>query len=299
MLKVLILWILILLSTFHPLNAQKDSVPASRKKILVAGTTVLWTTSTIGLYSLWYKDYPSTTFHTFNDNAEWLQMDKAGHFVTANITGSLGYTAFRWAGYDEKKALWIGGSLGWLFLTTIEVMDGFNSQWGFSWGDMICNTAGSLSFILQQQRWKEQPVMFKASFHATSLAGYRPDLLGEQWYEEVLKDYNGQTYWVCVNPASITGQSIYIPKWLNIALGYSAYGMLGGRTNPGGHNGQLLPQVDRYRRYFLSPDLSLSRLPFKNRTLIAICKTLDFIKLPLPALEYNKKKGFIFHPLYF
>src|ERR1035437_7802121 len=32
-----------------------------------------------GLYELWYKDYPQSKFHLFNDNAEWMQMDKGGH----------------------------------------------------------------------------------------------------------------------------------------------------------------------------------------------------------------------------
>src|SRR5690349_20178397 len=35
------------------------------------------------LYQQWYKDYPQSSFHLFNDGDEWLQMDKAGHAGSA------------------------------------------------------------------------------------------------------------------------------------------------------------------------------------------------------------------------
>ena len=278
-------------------NAQNDSTLKVRKKILTLGTVALWAGGSTGLYYLWYKDYPSSSFHTFNDNAEWLQMDKAGHFVTSNITGSIGYTALKWAGYGENKALWMGGVSGWFFLTTLEVMDGFNAQWGFSWGDVAANTAGSLAFILQQKYWKEQKIIFKDSYHATSLADLNPDLLGNQLYEQMIKNYNGQTYWMSINLRSIKPSADYIPAWLNLALGVSAYGMLGGRNNNIGI--PYLPDSDRYRRVFLSPDISLSHLNIHNKTLKFICKALDIIKFPAPTIEYNKKKNFVFHWLYF
>ncbi len=32
----------------------------------------------------------------------------------------------------------------------IEVSDAFMAEWGFSWGDMLANTAGSAFYVLQQ-----------------------------------------------------------------------------------------------------------------------------------------------------
>jgi uncharacterized protein YfiM (DUF2279 family) len=295
-----ILFVLLFVLTFSLITyAQNDSVLRRRKLAVTLGTATAWAAGSLALYSLWYKDYPSSSFHSFNDNAEWMQMDKAGHFFTAAATAAIGYEAFTWAGYHHEKALWIGTGIGWSFLTTLEILDGFNTQWGFSWGDMAANSLGSLSMLLQQCYWKEQKVYFKASFHHTRLSGYRPDLLGKNWYEEVVKDYNGQTYWISVNPASFNLGKSCLPAWLNIAVGYGAYGMLGGRENPPAHQGSTLLSYDRYRRYFLSPDIAFSRLPVKNKTLKVFLKTLDYIKIPLPTLEYNSSKGFQIHPLYF
>jgi hypothetical protein len=49
----------------------------------------------------------------------------------------------------------------------------------------------------------------------------------------MLKDYNGQTYWLSVNLHSFYKGS-KIPKWLNLAIGYGANGML---TGNGENNG--------------------------------------------------------------
>ena len=43
--------------------------------------------SLIILSNTWYKNYPHTSFHTFNDAGEWLQVDKFGHAWTAYNTG--------------------------------------------------------------------------------------------------------------------------------------------------------------------------------------------------------------------
>ncbi|MHC1708099.1 MAG: DUF2279 domain-containing protein [Bacteroidales bacterium] len=283
----------------HFAYSQNDSIKKERQIALLIGTASVWAASTTCLYYQWYADYPTSKFHSFNDNAEWLQMDKAGHFVTAGITTTMGYSAFRWAGYSEKKALLLGGGLSVLFLSSIEIMDGFNKQWGFSWGDMLANTTGSIFPIVQQLYWNEQRISFKASYHSSSLAVYRPDLLGKQWYEQIIKDYNGQTYWISVNPSSFVKNRSILPGWLNVAFGYGATGMLGGRVNPPSYHNNPLPELSRYRKFFIGPDISLTRLPIKNKTLKAICKTLDFIKLPMPSLEYNKTDGFIFHFMYF
>jgi hypothetical protein len=39
----------------------------------------------------------------------------------------------------------------------------------------------------------------KFSFHTTQYAQYRPNVLGSSLAEQILKDYNGQTYWLSVN----------------------------------------------------------------------------------------------------
>jgi len=83
-----------------------------------------------GLYSAWYKDYPQTHFHTFNDSREWLQVDKVGHLYSAYIASRGSMEMWRWTGIERKKRIWIGGMSGAVYLTVIETLDGFSSNWG-------------------------------------------------------------------------------------------------------------------------------------------------------------------------
>jgi hypothetical protein len=65
------------------------------------------------------------------------------------------------------------------------------------------------------------------SFHQTKFASQRPEALGAALNEQILKDYNGQTYWFSFNIHSFTKDSFF-PKWLNLAFGYGGEGMLYG-----------------------------------------------------------------------
>src|SRR6476620_6964690 len=56
-----------------------DSLKTQRSDGVIISETVLAGTALFVLNELWYADYPRSDFHFVNDNAEWLQMDKAGH----------------------------------------------------------------------------------------------------------------------------------------------------------------------------------------------------------------------------
>jgi len=265
---------------------------------VVSTEAVLYAGSMIGLNSLWYANYPRSSFHFFNDNNEWQQMDKVGHMTTAYTTGRIGMELFKWSGVERKKAIWYGGALGWVYQGTIEVLDGFSSQWGFSWGDFGANTVGSMLFIGEELVWNEQRIVPKFSFHQTSYAQYRENELGSNLQENILKDYNGQTYWLSTNLSSFMNEENKFPKWLNLAVGYGAEGMTGAVFNPPfDKNGNSLPQFDRYRKFYLSLDADLTRIKTKSCFLKAVFKTIGFIKIPAPTLEFSEKgiKGYLLY----
>jgi len=263
----------------------------NRKRLLFASTTTAagYGATVTGLNTLWYNDYPRGDFHFFNDNVDWMQMDKAGHALTSYQLGRYGYEVLKWTGLEEKPAIWIGGNLGLFFLTTVEVMDGYSEEWGFSSGDGLANLAGTSLFIGQQLAWGEQRMALKFSYSGTDYAVFRPETLGSGGLESVLKDYNGQTIWLSVNPSSFWRKEKLFLPWLNIALGYGANGMLGGDNNPSFNSaGDALPQTDRYRQYYLSLDIDLSRIKTKNAFLKTIFSVVGFIKIPAPAVELSQ-----------
>jgi hypothetical protein len=267
-------------------------IPSYRKDrlvLVVSSEAILYAGSLIGLNELWYKDYPRSSFHFFDDSNEWLQMDKAGHATTSYYIGRVGIGLMNWTGVSRKKAIWYGGMLGSLYQTTIEVLDGYSSEWGFSVADFGANTAGSLLCVAQQLAWGEQRIVLKYSFMPSEYSQYRPEILGSNLQENLLKDYNGQTYWLSLNPSSFMGKETKFPKWLNVAIGYGANGMTGGDFNPPyiDERGNQI-YIERYRQFYLSLDVDLTRIKTRSRFLKAVFYSVGFIKIPAPALEFNR-----------
>lgn len=256
-------------------------------------------TSLGGLSVLWYTDYPQSSFHFINDNKEWLQMDKISHATAAYFISKTSYDLLRWPGVERKKAIWYGGATGFTYLAVVELLDGFSAEWGASLGDLTANTLGSAAFVGQQLAWDEQRILLKWSYHASKYAQYRPNTLGRNFPERFLKDYNGQTCWLSVNVHSFLPDDSKFPKWVNLALGYSADGMLGGKANPVEINGITLPSFERTRQYFLSFDLDLSRIETRSKALNMIFNLIGVLKMPFPAIEYNSKNEWILHGIYF
>lgn len=298
-LLISLLGLLIFTSSFGQIKSDTSEIRKGRLigvSALAVGTYVGGIT---GLYYLWYKDYEQSSFHTINDNKAWLQVDKVGHSFSAYQMGRVGYTAFRWAGLDEKRSVWIGGTYGFVFLTTVELFDGFSANWGFSWGDVIANAAGTGLFIGQQLGWKEQRIQLKFSYTPSKYTQYNPDLLGSNGPEKFLKDYNAQTYWLSVNPQSFSSSRKIFPKWLNIAVGYGGKGMTGTYYNPEEVNGEAIPSFMRTRQFYLSLDLDLTKIKTRSEFLRLVLEVANMIKIPFPTLEYNTEDGLEFHAIYF
>ena len=269
----------------------------SRGRLLGIGLAGSYSIGMSGLYATWYKNYPSSSFHLFNDNNEWLQMDKVGHVGSVYYLSRWTSGLVRWTGVSEKKAALYGTGTAYLFLTTIEVFDGFSAQWGVSPGDIAANTLGAGIYLSQQLVWNEQRITFKFSWHEDPLAKLRPETFGSTLPEKVLKDYNGQTYWLSGNIKSLFGLQ-KMPAWLNVAVGYGAGGMLTAERDEATPEGRI-DTGNRYRQFYLSPDIDWTRIPTRSQTLKTVFKVINFIKIPAPALEYRSNGNWKIHGLYF
>ncbi|WP_298879699.1 DUF2279 domain-containing protein [uncultured Polaribacter sp.] len=272
---------------------KSDTLNKKRRNSIIITESIMAGGALIALNQLWYKDYPRSSFHFKNDNNDWKQMDKIGHFMTSYYVGKIGMEVLDWAGVSKKNQLIYGATYGFAFLTAVEVLDGFSEEWGASPGDILANAAGPGLLIGQELLWQEQRITLKYSFHQTEFAKQRPNTLGENYLQQALKDYNGQTYWLSANIWSFNKESSF-PKWLNIALGYGAEGMLYGNTN----NTNPIPQ-EPYRQFYLSLDVDLTKIKTNSEFLKSIFSVVNFIKIPAPTLEINTKSGIKFHYLYF
>lgn len=283
------------------------SPAVTRKRVWLVGSAnvVGYGTAMIGLYNAWYKNYPQTGFHTFNDFGEWKQVDKVGHFYSAYIESRASMELWRWTGIDRKKRIWIGGMSGAFYQTVIETLDGFSAGWGWSWGDFGANILGSGTLVAQELAWNDQRIKFKFSFHRKSYAdpelnARSNSLFGKSSAEKLIKDYNGQTYWASINLKSFFPKS-RLPEWLSLSVGYGAEGLFGARENLGkDDNGNIIfnrPDVARYRQWYFAPDIDLSKIKTKSKALNFLFTTLSAFKFPAPAIMFSKNglKGYFLY----
>lgn len=261
--------------------------------------SAIGTVITIGLNYLWYKKFPHSRFHYFNDNNEWLNMDKVGHATTAYNVAAIQSDVLHWGGVRAGTAALIGTATALGFMTMIEIMDGHSDAWGFSKGDMIANLAGCLLFEGQQLLWKEQRISLKYSYHGTIFPKYHPAELGSNLPQRMLKDYNGQTYWLSFNIGSFLPASANFPNWLNASVGYGAEGMTGASKNPTEVNGKPIPSFQRYRQFYFSFDTDLYRVNGLSPLATTLLKVNRTLKMPAPALEWNEVQGLQLHPFYY
>ncbi len=286
------LLLLIINTLAYPLAANSDSLDSQRMRIALISKGSLYAGSLIGLNELWYSEYERSSFQFHNDNADWLQMDKAGHAISTYTISLISSDVFIWTGMEPSKAAIWGSVTGFSYLAIIEILDGFSAGWGASMGDVAANTFGAGVFLAQALAWQEQKIQLKYSYHSSGHAEKRPELLGSNLPERMLKDYNGHTAWLSFNPMTFTSNSS-MPPWINLALGYSGNGLLGAAKNPAAYD-----HITRYRQYYLSLDVNWRKIPTNSKTLEFVFKILSFYKIPFPAVEFSRK-GTTVHPLYF
>ena len=268
-----------------------SKVDKKKRNILLISEAATYTVALVGLNQLWYADYPKSSFHFINDNEEWLQMDKLGHVTTSYYSGVAGIKAYQWTGMKRKNAIWYGGLTGTFFLSIIEVLDGQSKQWGASSGDLIANTTGSLLAIGQALKWNEQRIQLKYSYSPSEWASENPEQLGENHMQRALKDYNGQTYWLSFNLKTLFDiQTNNFPKWLNVAVGHGADGMVSAY--------QKENDSQRRRQFLLSLDIDLTRVKTKSKIFNTVLHSFGFIKFPMPTLELSNGKLYA-HSIYF
>jgi hypothetical protein len=268
---------------------RQDSVNRKRLTTVVVSSAVIVPATYAGLYQVWYKNSPRQSFSFFNDNAEWKQLDKAGHFFSSFYFSYGSSQVLKWANVNPAKADLAGALAGFLILAPIEIFDGYSAEYGASSGDLIADAAGPLFFLGQKKLWNEIRIVPKYSFHRTGFAKLRPNLLGDTFVSESIKDYNGQTQWLSVD----MDKFLRFPKWLNLAAGYGAEGMVYAHDAENSLHG-----YSSYRQYYLSVDFDLTAIKTRSKFLKTVLFLANTIKLPAPAIEFSKK-GMEFRAFYF
>ncbi len=215
-------------------------------------------------------------------NNYWLEMDKLGHFYSNIQATRLSAAMFQFAGVSRKKALWIGFANSTLLYTAFELTDAGFADWGFSVPDVVANLLGAFYPIAQEYYPLLKHFNFKMSY-APSKFFQNPDVadtpgfINYHPHQYLVGDYDGMKYWLSTDvnwmlPSNL--KSVW-PDWLNIAGGYSAYN---------------LPQANhaiKERRFYISLDCNLEKLPGNSSFLKTLKSILNTIHLPAPAVHFS------------
>lgn len=283
----------LILLFLSPILKAQDSIATNTinhkrlRTMMIAGGAG-YALTLFGLNELWYKESERQSFQFFDDNKEWNQVDKLGHFYSAFYLSYGTSKAYQWCSVPKKKSDFYGALTGFLIMLPIEIMDGYSDAYGASSGDLLANATGSLFFLGQTLLWNEPRIFPKFSFHRTDYAQERPNVLGDNLLSEMIKDYNGQTYWLSFD----MDKFIKFPKWLNLAVGYGADGMVYAHDNI---NTQL--GYNASRQYYFTLDPDLTAIKTRSKVLKTAFFIISMIKLPSPTIAFsnNGTKFYMFY----
>lgn len=254
---------------------KPESMGQPQRRALAAATFV---TANAGLFvyfkKAWWSGQKADKFFFRPDwDQDFRDQDKFGHFLGGYQLARMGDALLRASCVSEPKAIAIAATYATLFQLQIEVFDGMYAKYGFSYADVIANTAGMSLAVAQHYHPRLKMVKPTISYWPTEALhnGKNPELRPSL-------DYSGQTYWIStdVNGLLPEDKKKYWPSILRVSVGHSITDWIDPNTG-----GNLRAQ----RKILLSLDLDADKLPGNNPAWNRVKHTLSFIRFPAPALQ--------------
>ncbi|MCL4551214.1 MAG: YfiM family protein [Bacteroidetes bacterium] len=238
----------------------------------------------------WWSNNRSN-FHFEEDWSFALQVDKAGHFYGGYLTSYFLSEGLIASGVNWDDANIYGSAFAILYQTYVETEDGFARDWGFSPSDWYFDALGPVYFLAQHFVPVLQNITPKWQYIPSEWTG-KPKISRPRTF---IDDYNSSTFWYSVKLYNIIPKSMekYWLPWLNVAVGYGA-DAIDAQVDPNNPPDQLA-----HRRFVIGLDYDLvSLLPEGGHFWNWFRQTLNYIKLPAPAVEFSSGKArfYILYP---
>ncbi len=222
------------------------------------------------------------SFHFQEDWAYALQVDKFGHAYGGYLISYVASEGLIASGLSWDDATIWGSIFGFTYQTYVEIEDGFANSWGFSPSDLYFDAFGPIFFLSQHYVPALQNITPKWQYIPSEWTG-EPVINRPRTF---IDDYNSSTFWWSVNVYNIipdTWKKYWLP-WLDVAVGYGA-DAIDAKPIPGEPPDQLTK-----RRYVIGLDYNLVKLLPKGGWFWNwFRQSLNYIKLPSPAIEFSSK----------
>lgn len=210
-------------------------------------------------------------------NADWdmefRDQDKFGHMLGGYHLTRVGYAGLRTACVSKHKSLIASATYAALFQLQIEIFDARFKKYGFSYPDLIANTAGQVFAVAQELHPGLKAV--KPTFSYRQTRALKNKLPTSELRPSV--DYSGQTYWFStdINRLLPDAAKPYWPSFVRLSAGHS---ITDWNTVAGA-------PIRAKRKLLLSLDLDPEKLPGNAPLWRSIKHTLSYYRFPAPALQ--------------
>jgi len=233
----------------------------------------------------WWSGDKAPHFFFHADWDQWFRdQDKFGHMFGGFHLTRVGYAGLREACVSKNKALFWAAAYAAAFQLQIEIFDGHFTKYGFSYADMIANTAGQALAVMQELHpsWKVVKPTF--SYHKTQALKNTENgtLVGPSKELRPSLDYSGQTYWFSTDVEQIlpTAAKEYWPSFIRFSVGHSITDWIDPTTGEA---------IRAQRKIVLSLDFDPDKLPGDWPLWRTVKRTLSYYRFPAPALELTPK----------
>jgi predicted lipoprotein DUF2279 len=223
---------------------------------------------------------PHFFFHADWDQ-EFRDQDKLGHLYGGYHLARIGYAGLREACVSDKKAIIWSAAYAAAFQLQIEIFDGNFKKYGFSYADMIANTAGQALAVMQELYPSWRAIKPTFSYRKTlALANTENGTIPGELRPSL--DYSGQTYWLSADMEELlpAGAKQFWPSFVRVSVGHSITDWI---------NPETAEAQRAKRKIILSLDFDPDKLPGNAPLWRSIKRTLSYYHFPAPALELTPK----------
>ncbi|MDA0902380.1 MAG: DUF2279 domain-containing protein [Proteobacteria bacterium] len=227
LLFILTVFITLSLNAAAQTNEQKPNTYLSNlskeQKFLYTNLTFVGAVTTYGFINWDYgdKDYNIDNEDWFGAETKEGGADKLGHLYTAYSTARFIRPFYEKWGYSHKEAAKRGVLTSFIFTTAMEVGDGF-SDFGFSYEDLVANTAGqAAAYYLETHPDADDKIDLR--FEYNPIYGVSSD---------PVTDYNSTKYLIALKMAGFDKFQDSPARYVEFHLGYYARGFEKTRRYP-------------------------------------------------------------------
>lgn len=244
-----------------------------------AGVAAVFVGGNAALYSYFKQAWWSGERADFFFRADWDEnfrdQDKFGHLVGGYHLARFGAAFLRSACMSKTKATVWSAAYAAAFQLQIEIWDGHYEKYGFSYADLLANTAGTALAVLHETHPKTRAIKPLISYYPSAAQRNADNIPGEL---RPSLDYSGQTYWLSadVNALLPDDGKKYWPSFLRVSAGHSITDWIDPQTGA---------NIRAQRKLLLTIDFDAEKLPGENRLWKTFKRQLGYIHLPSPALQ--------------